>query len=258
MTAIDRSHPLPLWAQVLDDLRRRLDGGEFGERFPTDAELSSTYGVSRHTVREAVRRLTDAGLIQRERGRGTFVTAPVIEQAWGSLYSLFRSVEAQGFEQRSRVLALDETIDPSVATRLELPGDAPLVRLERIRFAGDDPLAHDVAWLPAQRARPLLGVDFTHTALYDELARICAVVLTSGTEWIRPAVATRDQRDLLGMRGGQGVFSIERLTRTDDRPVEWRHTVVRGDRYAFVSRWSRSQPFESTMEPDHPAEEVAT
>ena len=63
MTGIDRSSPMPLWAQLLDALRERLDRGEYSEAFPTDIELTAEYGLSRHTVREAVRRLQDEGLV---------------------------------------------------------------------------------------------------------------------------------------------------------------------------------------------------
>ena len=72
---MDRASPMPLWAQVLSDLSDRLGAGEFDERFPTDQELVEAYGVSRQTVREAVRRLADDGLLARERGRGTRVRA---------------------------------------------------------------------------------------------------------------------------------------------------------------------------------------
>ena len=61
--AVDRSDPLPLWAQVLGDLTVRLDAGEFDEHFPTDQELVQAYDVSRQTVRDAVRRLSDAGRV---------------------------------------------------------------------------------------------------------------------------------------------------------------------------------------------------
>ncbi|MGH3591649.1 MAG: GntR family transcriptional regulator, partial [Pseudonocardiaceae bacterium] len=53
--AVDRSSPLPLWAQMQEDLRRRLTTGAFAERFPTELELVEQYAVSRHTVREALR-----------------------------------------------------------------------------------------------------------------------------------------------------------------------------------------------------------
>ncbi|MCO4836402.1 MAG: GntR family transcriptional regulator, partial [Acidimicrobiaceae bacterium] len=54
---LDRSSPLPLWAQLETDLRRRLEDGEFDDAFPTDLMLTEAYEVSRHTVREAVRQL---------------------------------------------------------------------------------------------------------------------------------------------------------------------------------------------------------
>ena len=70
---VDRVSPLPLWAQVEADLRSRVEAGEFSEAFPTDLQLTEAYGVSRHTVREAVRHLNSTGLLKRERGRGTVV-----------------------------------------------------------------------------------------------------------------------------------------------------------------------------------------
>jgi GntR family transcriptional regulator len=243
MPHIDRSSPMPLWAQVLADLRRRLEGGQLSGRFPTDAELMAEYEVSRHTVRDALRRLQEEGVINRERGRGTFVVGPAIEQSWGSgvVYSLFRSVESQGFEQRSTVLDLAETVDGDAADRLALPAGAPLVRLERLRLVDGQPLAHDVVWLPAAVARPLLGVDFTHTALYDELAARCGVRPTSGREWVRAALPDGHRRTLLDLHGPLAVFVMERLSHADDRPVEWRETMVRGDRYTFVASWSHAR-----------------
>jgi GntR family transcriptional regulator len=82
--SLDRNSPMPLWAQVLGDLRARLARGEFTGRFPGDEELRAQYGVSRHTVREAVRRLQAEGVIERGRGRGTFVTGAGFEPAAGA------------------------------------------------------------------------------------------------------------------------------------------------------------------------------
>ncbi len=238
---------MPLWAQVLEDLRARLDAGELTEEFPTDNELIGRYGVSRHTVREAMRRLQDEGVVSRERGRGTFVTVPPVEQATGAIYSLFRSIEAMGLEQRSRVLDLAETTDEEVAGRLGLRTNAKLVRLERLRLVDMHALAHDTAWLPATIARPLLEVDFTHTALYDELAQACGIRPTAGTEWISTELAPERERDLLGIPARQPVFRIRRLGEAEARAIEWRETVVRGDRYTFVARWSPTGSYETTL-----------
>ena len=228
---------MPLWAQLLEDLRRRLDSGELTDRFPTDRELTEHYGVSRQTARDAVRRLREEGLVTRERGRGSFVRQPTIEQSLGTLYSVFRSIEDQGFTQRSEIRNLVQRRNEEAAEHLDLPADAPLVFVERVRLADDEPVAVDCSWLPAAVALPLLSADLTHTALYDELADRCGVRITGGTEHIRPALATAEQQRLLGIRPRQPVFAIERLATAGDRPVEWRHAVVRGDRYAFTASW---------------------
>ncbi len=69
----DRSSPLPLWAQVSADIRRRVADGAFEEGFPGEIALTEQYEVSRHTVREALRVLRDEGLLRSERGRGTTI-----------------------------------------------------------------------------------------------------------------------------------------------------------------------------------------
>ena len=249
MGAVDRSNPTPLWAQVLADLRRRLDAGEFSDEFPTDNDLIARYEVSRHTVREAMRRLTDEGIVNRERGRGTFVTAPSVEQATGAIYSLFRSIESMGLEQRSEVLDLSVGSDEIAAARLGVGSDTPLVRLERLRLVDAHPLAHDTAWLPASVAEPLLAVDFTHTALYDELADRCGVRPSAGTEWVSTELPSTLDRDLLGIGAKQPVFRIKRLSQAEGAPVEWRETVIRGDRYSFVATWSPTNAYETTFSP---------
>lgn len=238
---VDRRSPLPLWAQVLGDLRTRLAQGEFTTRFPSDVELVRQYSVSRHTAREAVRRLQAEGVLERERGRGSFLKSRRIEQPVGSLYSLFRSVEDHGLEQRSKVRFLEERRDREAAAALGRPAEEPLVYLERLRFAGEEPIALDCSWLPAFIGAPLLDVDFGHTALYKQLVERCGVTLTSAWERINPTLPSREQRELLDIGTRQPAFAIERLTYQVAEPVEWRHSVVRGDRFSFVARWSNHQ-----------------
>lgn len=228
----------PKWQQVLGDLEQRIARGDISGRFPTDQELVDRYGVSRHTVREAVRRLCARGLVERHRGRGSFVREPELTQPAGTLYSLFRSVEALGLEQRSEVLVLDERTDPHAAAALGLPADEPLVHLARLRHAGNAPLATDTAWLPAAIARPLLEADFRRTALYDELERACGLRITGGDELIEARVPNAECRATLKLDAGEAVFRIERRGLSDDRPVEWRVTIIRGSRFALASQWT--------------------
>jgi GntR family transcriptional regulator len=236
---VDRASALPLWAQVHADLQRRLDGGEFTDAFPGELALVTEYAVSRHTVREALRRLRSEGIVVAERGRAPRVAPPqVIEQPLGALYSLFASVEAAGQLQRSVVRALDIRADGGVAARLALEESTPLLYLERLRLAAEAPLAMDRVWLPASLAAPLLEADFTHTALYDELARRCGVRLSGGREHLRAVVPTSEECAALGIGDGVGAFAIERLACSGDHPVEWRHTLIRGDRFTVSAQFS--------------------
>src|SRR5215813_15590435 len=85
---LDRRGQLPLWAQLRADLRRRLDAGAFDEEFPGELALVAEYGVSRHTVRSALRDLRAEGIVVAERGRRPRrASHDLITQPLGALYS---------------------------------------------------------------------------------------------------------------------------------------------------------------------------
>ena len=234
----------PLWQQILTDLERRIARGEIVDRFPTDRELVAEYHVSRHTVREAVQRLRARGLVERHRGRGSYMRPDQLKQPVGTLYSLFRAVEGQGLEQRSEVLELGEVTDPEAAERLGVDRGTPLIHLQRLRYAGNEPLAIDAVWLPADLARPLLDADWSRTALYDELASRCGVRLTAADEIIEPTMPDADAREILHLADDEALFRILRSGRVDDRVVECRIALVRGQRFAFTSSWDRARTVE--------------
>lgn len=228
---------MPLWAQVSADLRRRCLAGDFAAGVPGELVLVEEYGVSRHTVREALRALRDEGVISSQRGRGSVVRPERFSQRLGAVYSLFRSVQSQGAVQTSDVLRLETEVSPHAATQLGLPADTLLVVLERVRRADGEPLAHDVSWLPHTLAHPLLDVDFRHTALYDELAATVGVIVDAGQERLTATVADARTRDLLDLEPCAATLFLERLARAGTVPVEWRQTHVRGDRFTVETEW---------------------
>ncbi|MGB7447811.1 MAG: GntR family transcriptional regulator [Ornithinimicrobium sp.] len=232
---IDRDSPMPLWAQVRDDITDRIRRGEFDHRFPGEHQLVQEYEVSRHTLREALRSLRSEGVLEGGRGRATQVARPEISQPQGTLYSLFASVSSAGQRQRSVVRQLDIRADPAVARELGLLEAAPLLYLERLRLSDDEPLAHDCVWLPAQVAAPLLEADFTETSLYAQLEQRCGVRLTGGREQVRAVIPSPDERELLQVGDDVAVLHLERVGEADGRPVEFRRTLIRGDRFALDS-----------------------
>jgi GntR family transcriptional regulator len=235
---LDRQSPLPLWAQLLADLRRRVAAGEFAEGFPTDEELRRVYQVSRQTVREAARRLQAEGVIVRQRGRGSALAGSVLEQPLQALYSLARTAEDLGLVEHSEVLALHQEQAGACAEPLGVGAGTDVVYVERLRFVGDEPLSLHRSWFPAALAQGLLGCDLSTGSLYDALVSACGVRVTGGWERIRPGIPSPELRRRLKVPKAGAVFETERLAIAGTVPAEWRQSVIRGDRYSLRADWS--------------------
>jgi GntR family transcriptional regulator len=234
MREVTRRSPVPVWRQVELDLRQRVGAGEFAERFPSELELTDEYGVSRHTVRRALQPLRADRLVTASRGRPSQIAEPeVLEQPLGALYGLLAAAEAAGLRVHSKVRTLAIRSDALVAHLLRVDDATPLVLLDRIRYAGTEPLALDLVWMPASVARPLLDLDFTVARWYVELGQRAGVRLDGGEEQIYAVVPAEPQRRLLRLPAGAAAFAIRQLGRTRGTPVVCRQVLVRADRFGL-------------------------
>lgn len=235
---IDRSSPLPLWAQLASDLRRRLAADEFADRLPTESELVEHYDVSRHTVREALRHLRAEGVITARQGQGTFVVRSELDDRFGGLHSLARAIRAQGLEEWSKVLVAElAPAGAEVASALGVRAGEGVVRLVRLRLAGREPVSLDRSWLPADLAEALLEADLSTGGVYEVLHRHCGVGVTGASTRIRPAEPSEEDRAALELPEGEAVLLVERTSFAGDRVVEWRQSLLRGDRYELLASW---------------------
>ncbi len=243
---MDRSSPLPLWAQLLEDLRERINAGEFAVRFPTDKEMIEQYRVSRQTVREAVRRLEQEGVVVRRRGRGTNLTDKRFYQQLGTVYSLYRELEKMGHVQGSKILAQGTKHDSALAHEFGVPDDHLFFYLERIRFADLEAVAIDRLVMPMKFAAALAEANFEHTGLYDELEKRAGIVPTTGEERLTPVILSAEEATLLSCNEPTAGMRIQRTTYYGGEKLEKRETVVRGDRYCFVSVFDSSKNEQSS------------
>jgi GntR family transcriptional regulator, phosphonate transport system regulatory protein len=78
---ITRDGGVAVWRQIQQILEREIRDHTFrpGMRLPTEAELAKRFMVNRHTVRQALSRLEDRGLLRTDQGRGTFVQEAIID-----------------------------------------------------------------------------------------------------------------------------------------------------------------------------------
>lgn len=258
MRPLDRASPLPLWAQLADELRRGLREGELDGRLPPEPSLAAAYGVSRQTVREAVRRLRDAGLLTAERGRGTFVRVPdppPPEAVAQGPRRLLAALEAARPGQLVRVRALDRAFEPRAAARLGMAAGAGLVHLERLWTVDGQPVAHDRVWIPGAEGEGLLDADLRSIPLHDALDRWCGLRIDSGSERVGLSLPVGEPRRLLGLEKRQPAVLIERLGRAGDRPVEWGETLIRAERCGLALEWANGSAGWALVVPPPAADE---
>lgn len=119
-----------------------------GDQLPTEPELSEQFGVSRSTIREALKLLEQDGLVNAIQGRGRFVSALGslrIERPVTIYESITEMLQALGYTVTNVVLSVDETLaDAHVAQELGIAEGDPVIKLVRLRLGGDEPMVFSI------------------------------------------------------------------------------------------------------------------
>lgn len=119
-----------------------------GDQLPTEPELAEQFGVSRSTIREALKLLEQDGLVNAIQGRGRFVSALGslrIERPVTIYESITEMLQALGYAVTNVVLSVDETVaDAHVAQELGIEEGDPVIRLVRLRLGGDEPMVFSI------------------------------------------------------------------------------------------------------------------
>jgi len=237
--ALDRSGPVPLYYQLKEWLEVRIISGEFGpgEQLPGELELCSRFELSRGVVRQALAELRQEGLVSRQRGRGTFVSAPkTAEGLIAGLRGLADDMALRGQRVYSTILLFRETAaGAQVARRLELEPGEPVVELERLRTVDGEPHVLVVTYLPAALVPGLTARDLGGSeSLYRVLRQDYGLTIVSSVRRVEAAVADAREAHLLRVRRGDPLLVLRSIGYTTGRrPLDYFIARHRGDRSAF-------------------------
>jgi len=233
----------PRYRQLADTLIRDIDAGKYrvGALLPPELELSERYGVSRHTVREAFRRLADMGLISRHQGIGTRVKAKSAEQRY--VASLSTLSDLFQYTKRTRLKVLAEH---------QVEADAQLAAMLHCK--------RGQAWLEFETCRYLIGtaqlISYTQIYVYPAYAairdhlgkrsvwvyglveryygeRIVEVQQEVGVVAIEPRIAA-----ILGVKlGCAGLQVLRYYIGRGKRLLSVSMNIYPGNRFKFSTRW---------------------
>jgi GntR family transcriptional regulator len=201
----------PRYRAIATDLAAKIRSGRYpaGAALPGQRELSDEYGVTLMTLRQALRALSDEGLVVQRPGSGTFVAPPKLAYQLDTLRSLAEDLSEQGLQVRTAVLGRALRKPPAAVAALF--GARPALRLERLRLVRGRPAVHQVSWVPQPYAGALRAVDFTATSLYAALADL-GVAVARASEAIRPEALGGTVARHLQTPAGTPVFVSDRTT----------------------------------------------
>ena len=254
--------------EVLRELTVRCERlrQEAGGRLPSERELAEGLNASRSTVRRALNVLTQDGVITIERGRngGAYLTdgehrraaREQASQTMGALAiisangrNIHRGLEKMVdipqmlIEQESdvdnRVLSLTlEAPEAHVAALLNIEPNEPVVCLLRLRLADGAPLSLERMYLSFARFPHLLDEGLGGGgSMYALLQESYGVTIASADEQIEVAAATPEAANLLAIKPGDAVLTIQRRAYdSEGRPVECSFDIFRGDRTSLTVR----------------------
>ncbi|WP_298037484.1 GntR family transcriptional regulator [uncultured Microbacterium sp.] len=251
---IDRRSAAPMYDQlrqlIVDSIER--DGLQPGDPLPSEHSLCERYGISRTVVRQALAQLEHEGLVERVKGKGTFVSRPrTAESLVHTLIGLYDDVERRGGHVHSDILRHErEKATSDVAEALEIPVGSPVIALERLRHVEGEPWSYSTTWMPEQVGEVTLGVDLSESSLYRLLAEH-GITATDGVRSAEATVATHEQARQLGVSTGSALLRLRSTSRdAHGTPIEYFIALHRGDRSRFEFQLRQEQSQASLLHVD--------
>jgi DNA-binding GntR family transcriptional regulator len=216
-----------------------------GSLLPGEVQLAREFGVSRQTMRVALDTLVRAGLLDRQRGKGTVVLRPRFEQTLSRFYSVAREMRQRGMPLVTQVLSrgllhADDELAGPACEHLGIQRPEEIGFLLRLRFVETTPLMIESLTFPVAVCPDLLvdphpgEADIGAGAFYDALEWRRQTTVTRARETFRPIAVAGYEARLLRVPVGTPVFEVKRTSFVEDTPVEWRRSLVRGDHYSYV------------------------
>ncbi len=236
---INKNIPIPLYYQISDLLLRKIASKDLlpNQQIPSEKELASAFDVNRMTVRQAIIKLVNEGVVFRRRGHGTFVSEPKIERVVARLLNFNTDMRESGLEPSSVVLQKKIIQAPDeVRDLLKLKKGETLVKVIRLRLANDKPIAISKSMVPTSVCPKMAEENLDNV---ESLTRFleekgdCKIAYAK--QKIQAVDADSYRAKLLEIKKGSPLLHLSRIFYTNEHyPLGVFDSFYRGDRYMFT------------------------
>ncbi|KAF7600368.1 MAG: GntR family transcriptional regulator [Candidatus Dactylopiibacterium carminicum] len=233
----------PLYRQIKDLIVRALDAGEWlpGQAIPSEQVLAARFGVSQGTVRKAVDELAAENILIRRQGKGTFVSSHQDPRAVFRFLRL-KAISGGPVLPKSQPLeCMRAKAGQEAARNLGVGPGSPIVIVRRVLRLDGKPVVIDEMYLAAE-VFPGLSLEMLrdwHGSLYSLFESRFGVRMVRATEKLRAVAAEKTVAEMLDVREGTPLLSVERVAYTyGDKPVEWRRGLYSTAEHYYVNELS--------------------
>lgn len=228
----------PAYKRIQGAILKRIEAGQLkpGDAVDSERELAKIHRVSLMTARHALAGLEREGMVERRRGSGTFVAPPKIH--FNKLLGFSEQMASRGISGSSKILSV-KVVDnePEIAARLALPGEARLLKIERIRMGAGEPFSLETVYLSADDYPGLPRGPLERGSLFSLLEREHGVALAHADEEIDATGADARGAELLQVPRGAPLLRIRQVIfSTNGKPAMYVLGVYRSDRHTLLIR----------------------
>lgn len=234
----------PMYRQIADTLRERVQRGELkpGDALPTESALQEEFAVSRVTVRQALKQLTQEAIIESIQGSGSYVKAERVNYDIYQLTSFYEKLADRNVETHSDVKVF-EAIDAcqKLADTLQVAEGEKIWHVKRVRFIQQKPVTLEETWMPLSLF-PDLTWQVMENSKYHFIEQIKKMVIDRSEQEIVPIMPSEEAVALLGLDPNQPI--LEKISRgflSDGRVFEYSRNAFKSDDYKFTLVAKRRQ-----------------
>ena len=227
----------PMYRQIADALREKISAGELkpGDALPTESSLQEAFNVSRVTVRQALKLLTEEQIVESIQGSGTYVKEERVNYDIYQLTGFYEKLADRNVDTHSEVSIFEVLkADAKLAEKLNLSHDDKVWHVKRVRFIKKKPVNLEETWMPLAMF-PDLTWEVMENSKYHYVEQIKKLVIDRSEQELVPIMPSEEAIAALSLDPAKPI--LEKVSRgflKDGRVFEYSRNVFNTDDYKFT------------------------
>ncbi|HDS6851133.1 TPA: GntR family transcriptional regulator [Enterobacter cancerogenus] len=234
----------PMYRQIADALREKIASGELkpGDALPTESALQQTFGVSRVTVRQALKLLTEEHIIESIQGSGSYVKEERVNYDIYQLTGFYEKLADRNIATHSDVKIFEVIkADALLAQKLDLMPEEKAWHVKRVRFIKHKPVNLEETWMPLALFADLTW-EVMENSKYHYIEQVKKMVIDRSEQELVPIMPSQEAIAALALDPAKPI--LEKVSRgflKDGRVFEYSRNVFNSDDYKFTLVAKRRQ-----------------